>query len=136
MKGYSEQNSVGANAAVVYALSEDGEYEMRMIATTEDHGCSCTAKGIVKLDRLLTESLMAKVRVYPNPSSGKFKLSSSDAGAIDVKVWGLNGALLWQKTNVSDGDVMDFSHFSEGNYILRMSDASGKVANQMLTIVR
>ena len=136
LKGYSEQNSVGANAAVVYTLSEDGEYEMRMIATTEDHGCSCTAKGIVKLDRLLTESLMAQVRVYPNPSSGKFKLSSSDAGAIDVQVWGLNGALLWQKTNVNDGDVMDFSHFSEGNYIIRLSDDSGKVANQMLTIMR
>lgn len=136
LKGYVEQTSSGTNAAVVYALSEDGEYEMRMVATTEDHGCSCMAKGMVKLDRLQTESLWTQVTVYPNPSSGTFMLRSSGAGALDVQVYGLNGSLWWQKTNVRDGDEMDFSHFSGGNYILRLSDESGMVANQMITIAR
>jgi hypothetical protein len=136
LKGYVEQTSSGTNAAVVYALSEDGEYEMRMVATTEDHGCSCMAKGMVKLDRLQTESFWTRVRVYPNPSSGKFKLSSSDAGAFDAQVYSLNGSLLWQKAELRDGDTMDFSHFSVGNYILRLSDSEGKVANRMIAIAR
>ena len=67
-------------------------------------------------------------------SAGVFIAGDFQQEAGFAQDW--NPALLWQKTNVSDGDVMDFSHFSEGNYILRLSDASGKVANQMLTIVR
>ena len=136
LKGYTEQNTSGTDASVSYILSEDGDYEMRMVATTEDYGCSCTAKELITLDRLNSESLTARLRVYPNPSSGKFKLSSSDAGLFEVRLYGLNGSILWQKSGLKDGEEMDFSHYSEGNYILRLSDVSGKISNQMITIVR
>ena len=136
LKGYTERNTSGTDASVSYTLSEDGEYEMRMLATTDDYGCSCTAKEVIKLDRLKNESLTARLRVYPNPSSGKFILSSADAGVFDVRVYGLNGSILWQKSGLEDGDIMDFSHFSEGNYILRLSDESGNIANRKLTIAR
>jgi hypothetical protein len=136
LKGYGEQNSSGTDAAVTYTLSEDGEYEMRMVATTQDHGCSCTTKGMVKLDRLETTSVLAQVQVFPNPSSGIFKLSSSVGGVFAMEVYALNGSLLWQKAELRDGDTMDFSHFSEGNYILRLSDSEGKVANRMIAIAR
>ncbi len=135
LKGFQEQTSKGTDASVVYSLPEDGAYDMRMVATTDDHGCTCNSRAIATLDRLSNRSLSAMISVYPNPSTGRFTVNNTSSEALEFKVYNTQGQLVWESKEELQGNEIDLTHLSHGAYLMHISTHSGKSHIEKINIL-
>lgn len=135
LKWFQEQTSQGTSAAVVYSLPEDGAYDMRMVATTDDHGCTCESRAIATLDRLSDASLSAAVSVYPNPSTGRFTINNTSSDALQIQVFNAQGQWVWQSNTEFASKEIDLSHLSAGTYLMHIRSQSGKLHVEKLSIL-
>lgn len=74
-------------------------------------------------------TLLQDVRIYPNPTSGKVTLSSTEKIAA-LKVIDLQGKILFQKEN--DLQEVDLSAYEKGMYVLIITDLNGKITSKLI----
>lgn len=71
ISGVGNKTSTGTNGSVVFQLPTDGTYNVSMIATTDDNGCTCEKVRTIVMNRAdVTNPHTSILRVYPNPSTG------------------------------------------------------------------
>ena len=64
-----------------------------------------------------TETKTSKIRIYPNPTNDILHIASDYNLSINIRVLSTQGVVLREQNN---GKSIDFSHFSDGVYILKI----------------
>ena len=75
----------------------------------------------------ITESKVTKVRVYPNPSNGILTIQQSENTKSIIEIFNGTGQLMVSTVSANQTSVIDISALSQGLYIVKISDTSGKV---------
>lgn len=86
--------------------------------------------SVLKADSILTNlntSITEKVNafdfaVYPNPSSGVFKILNPKAENLHLEIFTLDGKMLLSKDSQNPILWIDLSNFSSGNYVFKISN--------------
>jgi len=66
-----------------------------------------------------------EVNTYPNPSTGILTIQSGSSELMDVKLYTLQGALIYVKADFQSGSVIDISNQPAGSYIIRINSSKG-----------
>jgi hypothetical protein len=61
--------------------------------------------------------------IYPNPTSGSFKINSNKSEIVDVKIFGILGKQVLQ-TRVNTNQDIDISSFEKGVYFVKVNNES------------
>lgn len=67
-----------------------------------------------------------RMKVYPNPTTGKVVVEGIGAAKSDVMIYSLAGTCV-MKTKCSDGAVVDLSALPQGIYLLKCGEMVSKV---------
>lgn len=71
--------------------------------------------------------------VYPNPGSGRFKIGGNRAETLDVTIYNMSGALIFENRHLVPGEVIDLAGLPAGSYLLRARGDRG-VMSEMIQI--
>jgi hypothetical protein len=66
-----------------------------------------------------------EIYTYPNPSTGILIIQSGSSELMDVKLYTLQGALVYVKADFQSGSVIDISNQPAGSYIIRINSSKG-----------
>jgi len=67
--------------------------------------------------------------VFPNPSAGIYTVSIEGTRSIDVKVYTMQGALVYEKQDYTPGAIIDITGQPAGTYILRVTTGKEVTGN-------
>lgn len=59
--------------------------------------------------------------VYPNPSTGKFRIELNSEDKVGIEVYNLTGTMLYEDPDHSPGEVIDIVDFPTGSYFIRVA---------------
>jgi len=60
------------------------------------------------------------VSVFPNPVKSRFRIDTPGRDILQVSMYSITGELIYTRPEYISGQNIDISHFSAGNYILRV----------------
>lgn len=105
-----------------YVVTENGEYQ---VIVSDEWGCTDTS-GIYEVLNVSIKSLgeSAGVYIYPNPTSETVTIHAKEA--IQYSLYQLDGRVLIQN---KQSNRVHLSGFSDGIYLLKVSDRYGKVVH-------
>ena len=104
--------AVGGNPFTITVTAEDG-------TTTKDYFVIVT-RSTVGIDEVGTGGA-ASVRIYPNPTTGKFMIGDLRLDDLQLEIYDVVGNLLQSKiVNQQSKIVIDISHLSAGIYFLKI----------------
>jgi hypothetical protein len=66
-----------------------------------------------------------EVLAYPNPGNGIFTIRSAGTERMEVKVFSLQGSLVYDRHDFEPGSAIDISDLAAGNYILKVRTTKG-----------
>jgi len=69
-----------------------------------------------------------EISVYPNPSAGIFTLLSQQQEIMEIRVYTLQGSLVYSASRLNTGAEIDISDLATGSYILRVKGARGSTS--------
>ncbi len=94
------------------------------------------AETISQPNSSMSSSSKFDYAVYPNPSSGVFKVECVDCNSISrYELMTINGAIMENKTVDEKNELMlDISNYAQGIYFLKINDMKGNM--QVLKIVK
>jgi choice-of-anchor B domain-containing protein len=75
----------------------------------------------------ITENKGTKVSVYPNPNNGILTVQQSENIKSIIEIFNATGQLILSTVSANQTSVIDISALSQGLYIVKISDTSGKV---------
>ncbi len=94
--------------------------------------CSITYKTLSTNE---VETMESSLKVYPNPSSGKFQVNVGNEtikGKVTVKVYNMAGALLLQTQEINPEFSVDLTNQPAGVYILNLEINGKKVSKKLI----
>jgi len=95
-----------------------------------EHPCS------TGIEPLITQKTAANFRIFPNPSSGGFKISSSDLdGKYIYQLFDLSGKILDEKTIVlskSQENSLQYTNLQKGIYFLRLRNDDQQYTQKLI----
>jgi hypothetical protein len=71
--------------------------------------------------------------IYPNPSLGKFYISSAGGSNLKIKIFSSDGKCIYEKIYRSN-EVLDLTYEPKGIYYCRIEDENGNSVIRMLTL--
>lgn len=106
--------------------------------------CTCVNSCVIitGIKEAVKESLLAIASIYPNPSSNKvsIKLNSQESEPLNIEVRDMMGKIVLQKTtHVSLGENeldINVSNFSQGTYILNITDSRQLQTKRLFTVAK
>lgn len=75
-----------------------------------------------------------QINIFPNPASNQLFITGIN-NIAEIKIFSLQGKLMLQH-QISDNQKIDISNFSNGMYIVYISDYNGKVITRKISVVR
>ncbi|MBL4704048.1 MAG: T9SS type A sorting domain-containing protein [Flavobacteriales bacterium] len=119
--------TLGTSSALdsTYVFPSNGSYDIEQIVWSS-YGCADTVTQTINITVGLEENNLPQISMYPNPTNGILHLvNSGSSEKFNVVIMDMTGKLL--SHNVINGSVntIDLSLFSEGQYIVRLSNDSG-----------
>ena len=80
---------------------------------------------------------LAQLSIYPNPASSDFQITSSTLKGLSAQIFDLNGKKVMEVGNKNSGKLrIDASQFTNGIYILKISDEAGNLVGTKKVIIR
>ncbi|MCO6495030.1 MAG: T9SS type A sorting domain-containing protein, partial [Bacteroidetes bacterium] len=123
-----------------FNYSNDGSYTVTMRAETAA-GCLCESSHNLIIDRTDVSDIIGNnsFNVYPNPSTGLFKVEVSNS-SIDgvIEVFDVIGNKLLSYTNSEMNEInwtIDLSSYSNGVYMVRYS-SNNKTVTKKIKLIR
>ena len=127
------QGSTAVGSQATYTATQNGSYT---VIGTDARGCSATSApytvtgvGIIGV----TDDL--RMSIYPNPNSGTFTLQSANAVGEEAVIYDLLGNVA-ARTNITKDKMNIDLNLTEGIYLLKVKDNSGKMNTLSFTINR
>lgn len=75
------------------------------------------------------------ISIYPNPSNGKFNINTNIKNAIDIKIYTLEGSLIYHNLISKPNSAIDISKYSKGIYILNITNTKTNTVNTSKLII-
>lgn len=86
-----------------------------LLTLTVEISNGCTAENVTTEMTIVPKG--EGVKVFPNPTSGKFGVSGLEKGSV-INIFSIDGKLLMQSTATTSYQIFDISSFPSGIYIL------------------
>lgn len=92
--------------------------------SNEDFQLSSIRKIIFNSSTGFTNNLMQNdaVQVYPNPASDFISIKKADTNITNLKIFTLNGVVIFSKNNLTENDKIDVRHLLRGFYLIKIND--------------
>ena len=71
------------------------------------------------------------VNVYPNPSAGIFMINTNTGNEMDLTIYSLTGAVVYEDDHYISGRTIDMSVQPEGSYMIRIADDQGAISKMI-----
>jgi hypothetical protein len=82
----------------------------------------------------ITITNTGKIKVYPNPVSGKMYIESTGQNIADISLTSLNGQVVLKKAGTSKEEILNTESLESGVYILSVTDQSGATSFKKVVI--
>lgn len=119
---YSWSTGQIADSIIVYPMNDS----LFVVEGSNVNGCKTSVSLLQIVDActgLMALNKVNGIKLYPNPSSGLFRLTG---GSADTATWlfvsDLTGKIVFDKTNMKGISQIDLSEFSNGIYFLTIGD--------------
>lgn len=114
-----------------FTASTNGNYAVEITVGACVDTSACVAITTVGVNENSIENL---VKIYPNPSSGNFIISAEDLiGLTEVKVYSLEGKIVYTNSLTNNQINVDASSWSKGIYLIELKNEF-EVKNRKLII--
>lgn len=80
----------------------------------------------------ITESIVSKIAVYPNPSNGQFNFENLSNKEVEIFVYSLNGLLIQNATTSATNVSLDLSSSPNGIYLLHIKDGKENYTQKLI----
>ncbi|PIB30054.1 hypothetical protein BFP78_13355 [Gaetbulibacter sp. 5U11] len=96
--------------------------------------CNVISNEVTVTDETLSVStlLINEVKVFPNPTTDKVKISLSKVQDFEISVYDLNGRLLLNSKNRSDAFLLDLTNYQNGIYIIKTKIDQKEAINRVI----
>lgn len=71
--------------------------------------------------------------VYPNPSNGVFRIQTENLNTADVRIYNMQGTLIYEEKDYSNSQVINISSHSSGPYIIQLSQEDSIITKTIIT---
>ena len=105
-----------------YTVSEDGEY---MVEVSNIIGCVFSDVFVVNNTGIELVNVQDGISIYPNPTTGDVFLTNPHQSIQTIRVFGINGKLIFETRNTSSNQLVPMSDFSEGVYVVEVTTSNG-----------
>lgn len=115
-----------------HVYDEAGEYTVTLTVT---NACG-TATGSIVLNAVvgIDEDELADVSIFPNPTNSELNIRYEGTGAQMVRLYTSTGQIALEQTVLGGSTVLNVSGFTNGFYILEITQADGTSMNQRVVI--
>lgn len=110
--------STSVNPSVTYTLNSSF-----LITLVSTNGCSHdTAYEAITISEVGMSELMysEELTLFPNPSTGKIKLSSKGVEIVSIKILNPEGKKIWERNTVKEGESLDLGSLCKGIYFVEI----------------
>ena len=126
VKSNSNEALVSANISgdeITLSFTDEvvGEAEIVIEAESNEKVVSDTFLVIVSAASSIEDPSLTDIVLYPNPSNGVFKIKTDNAEKFGIKVYSMQGILIYANDNYSNSVEIDISTQSAGQYILKLN---------------
>lgn len=112
----------------VYAADIDGDTDMDVFAASQNNNKVVWYENLTVLG--VTDNSLVDIKVYPNPSSDKIFIDSTNKFIDQVVIYDILGKQLFSKhENVKEVDI---SHLQNGMYFLRIATDNGELIKKII----
>jgi hypothetical protein len=109
-----------------------------LVEMTDANGCTDTAGfEVCTFMGTINEALAAAATIFPNPNSGRFTLEIKGLEGLwaEIEIMNALGQVVFQQKTIlyaSVSEIMDFSQFPTGNYLLNIHTHDGSISREII----
>lgn len=93
---------------------------------------------IVKMPEYVSQDLLSKIEVYPNPSEGNFNMAFNlgNNDNVNIEVFDTMGKVVYSQRHITGFAVIpvDFSRLAKGVYLAKFENTNGELLTKKITI--
>ncbi len=124
---------------VRHIYRKPGVYKVCLTAIDKDEKCRNTFCAEIKISLGSTDiydtNIKSSMKLYPNPSNGKFIVDCGTSSTVQVQVKDLAGKVIYS-AKISDGSSIDLSHIDNGSYFIESITESNVVFTDKLLVIK
>lgn len=79
-----------------------------------------------------TESIISKIAVYPNPSTGQFNFENLSNKEVQISIYSINGELIQNSKSNATNIVLDLTNKPDGIYLLHIKEGNNNYTQKLL----
>ncbi len=109
-----------------------GTYNVVLTATNSCGTNQSTQVVTIISTGINNNSIDAIINIYPNPSTGLFKITNSSNSKILVEVYNVIGEIVFSKEITSQNSTLDLSSFNAGVYSMKITGNMNTIFKKLL----
>ncbi len=106
------------NLILSFTSNTNGSVEIVIEATSNNKTVTDTFNVIVNPANNIENATAETIVIYPNPSNGVFKVKTDLNKSTSIRIYTINGKLIYANENYTDDTLIDISEFSSGQYFI------------------
>lgn len=79
-----------------------------------------------------TESIISKIAVYPNPSTGQFNFENLSNKEVQISIYFINGELIQKSKSNATNIVLDLTNKPDGIYLLHIKEGNNNYTQKLI----
>jgi hypothetical protein len=115
----------GDQLTLSFTADNIGEAELVIEGNSMGLAVTDTFKVFVNAPTGLEPGNEVSLSVYPNPTTGAFRIGTGSEKAVELSVYGLTGSLVYKNAAYISGESIDLKSAPAGTYLLRIKGQRG-----------
>ena len=124
LKIFDQQNFGVQTQNISYARCPDGSANFDYALPTFNAVNTCLAS--------INELSEATFSIFPNPTSNSFTLQLNENKAVNLKIYDIQGRIVFQTEEVEMEQTIDASNWHSGYYIVSLQTENGQLQTKKL----